>query len=221
MASRDLLAELRVTSCSDCGYSGKNMASLSFHHLDPSTKKFTICSATCRKISVTRQELMDEVAKCVVLCRNCHAKRHFNSSRFENAKSEIIARQLEYKETRKPMELSMIQGMLDGGMDRLDICKKLGANRSSLFGYFKKLGLTRPQYISPILTKKCEKCGLQFSTKDQDRKFCGVRCSNFKGKFKKSLPPKPELQKLLETSSLREVGKMFGVSYVTIFKRSR
>jgi hypothetical protein len=56
--------------CKLCGYS-RYQGALQFHHLDPSSKEFTISRG-----GVTRafQELRAEARKCVLLCSNCHAE---------------------------------------------------------------------------------------------------------------------------------------------------
>lgn len=55
--------------CVDCGESDPIV--LTFDHKDPSLKKFTIASAR----NVTDQEFLEEIAKCDVVCCNCHARR--------------------------------------------------------------------------------------------------------------------------------------------------
>jgi len=60
-----------VFKCSRCGYD-KCGAALDFHHLDPSKKDFTIAS----RVSVAKETLLIELAKCVILCRNCHSELH-------------------------------------------------------------------------------------------------------------------------------------------------
>lgn len=52
--------------CLLCGTS----SNLSWHHVKPSEKMFTISNIT--KI----EQLIKEVAKCVVLCGNCHWEVH-------------------------------------------------------------------------------------------------------------------------------------------------
>jgi len=58
--------------CVKCGYN-KYLGALDFHHLDPSTKDFSISNyANC---SIER--IKSELDKCILLCRNCHAETHF------------------------------------------------------------------------------------------------------------------------------------------------
>jgi len=58
--------------CTDCGYAAHRNA-LEFHHLNPTTKEFTI-SRYLAQFGIAR--LRDEARKCVLLCANCHAIRH-------------------------------------------------------------------------------------------------------------------------------------------------
>jgi hypothetical protein len=58
------------TPCVKCGEPEK--ACIDFHHLDPSTKDFTIGKATFSN----KERLRKEVEKCVCLCANCHRKVH-------------------------------------------------------------------------------------------------------------------------------------------------
>lgn len=55
--------------CVDCGNSYPFYI-MDFHHRDPSTKSFTIGDTPRGKNLV-----LDEIAKCDVLCANCHRER--------------------------------------------------------------------------------------------------------------------------------------------------
>jgi hypothetical protein len=56
--------------CVDCGYSARPEA-LQFHHRDPATKDFGLGTFNG---SLTR--LIEEAAKCDLVCANCHRIRH-------------------------------------------------------------------------------------------------------------------------------------------------
>lgn len=58
--------------CIDCGYNDC-LAAFDFHHLDSSKKDFEIGK---KKTTKFNQEIMNELDKCVLLCSNCHRKRH-------------------------------------------------------------------------------------------------------------------------------------------------
>jgi hypothetical protein len=62
--------------CTRCGE--KDPACLEFHHLDSDEKESAISNAAGAGWSLER--LQSEVDKCVILCRNCHAKLHYYQS---------------------------------------------------------------------------------------------------------------------------------------------
>lgn len=60
--------------CCRCGYS-RNSAALTWHHLDPKKKSFDLDMRSLSNRSDAAIAL--EVAKCILLCTNCHAEEHF------------------------------------------------------------------------------------------------------------------------------------------------
>jgi 5-methylcytosine-specific restriction endonuclease McrA len=56
--------------CLSCGES--DWRCLEFHHRDPTDKSFTIAAAVGRQVPL--EKLTEELAKCDLLCANCHAK---------------------------------------------------------------------------------------------------------------------------------------------------
>jgi ribosomal protein L44E len=59
-------------ACAGCGRSG-HQAIFDFHHLDPAEKKFGI---TTDGIPRPWEKVLAELAKCVMLCANCHREVH-------------------------------------------------------------------------------------------------------------------------------------------------
>jgi hypothetical protein len=53
----------------------KYTACLDFHHIDPKTKSFTIASSV-NGLKESKEKILEEINKCVVLCSNCHRKFH-------------------------------------------------------------------------------------------------------------------------------------------------
>lgn len=58
--------------CLHCGFN--NPAALVFHHRDPAMKSFVVSTAIARHR--TRKTILAEMAKCDVLCSNCHLIFH-------------------------------------------------------------------------------------------------------------------------------------------------
>lgn len=61
-------------SCTACGYR-QNFAALTWHHLDRVLKSFSLDVRAMSNRS--EAEVRSEIAKCVLLCANCHAEAHF------------------------------------------------------------------------------------------------------------------------------------------------
>jgi hypothetical protein len=56
--------------CEQCGES--HIATLDFHHTNPSEKEFGIARS-----SRSRENILKEIEKCIILCSNCHRKLHW------------------------------------------------------------------------------------------------------------------------------------------------
>ena len=57
--------------CSRCGYA-RNLTALAFHHLGGKEFQLDVRSLSNRKL----EPILAEVAKCKLLCHNCHAEVH-------------------------------------------------------------------------------------------------------------------------------------------------
>lgn len=57
--------------CLLCGE--KEVVCLDFHHLNPQEKSFNLS-----KVLRSQRKIANEVAKCIILCANCHRKLHAN-----------------------------------------------------------------------------------------------------------------------------------------------
>lgn len=74
-AKKDALINARkAEGCQICRYHG-HYSTLDLHHVDPKTKKFRVASLS-RGTSMSG--LLEEIAKCIVLCANCHRNVHAN-----------------------------------------------------------------------------------------------------------------------------------------------
>lgn len=71
-ATLEWLREIRRVPCADCrGVFAPHV--MDFDHRDPNTKKFQLTASVA--LLKTREELLAEIAKCDVVCANCHRIR--------------------------------------------------------------------------------------------------------------------------------------------------
>jgi hypothetical protein len=75
------------TPCVKCGED--RFYVIDFHHIDPSKKLFTISDG--QKAHKSKEDVLEEVKKCVCLCKNCHKEFHY----FYGVKSEHPVEDLE------------------------------------------------------------------------------------------------------------------------------
>lgn len=66
--------------CQMCGYDSCPRA-LVFHHLDPAKKKFQLGKIRRKIRDYGLPAVKLEVAKCQLLCQNCHNELHYNEQR--------------------------------------------------------------------------------------------------------------------------------------------
>ena len=69
---REMAREYKGNKCIICGYN-KCPRALSFHHIDPKKKDFTLSD---RGLTRSWAKILEEIDKCVLLCANCHMEVH-------------------------------------------------------------------------------------------------------------------------------------------------
>ena len=104
-ATLEFLRDLRRVPCEDCG--GTYLPhQMDFDHRDPGAKSFNLTAS--RAMLAPRQRLLEEVAKCDIVCANCHAIRTYAlqatrkawrraNGALVNTKRRIIQREKEIK----------------------------------------------------------------------------------------------------------------------------
>ncbi len=73
---KEYKATLKCEKCEE-----NHPACLDFHHINPKDKKFSIGRI---KDFMSRRVLKAEIAKCRVLCSNCHRKEHYEQKEKEH-----------------------------------------------------------------------------------------------------------------------------------------
>lgn len=72
--SKEKAAALLGSVCERCGF--EHLAAIDFHHKDPMQKRFRLSDALARTKKYTWEDIVEEVMKCELLCKNCHAIEH-------------------------------------------------------------------------------------------------------------------------------------------------
>lgn len=117
-------------SCSKCGYN-KNLSALQFHHINSYEKSFPLDARAFGNRS--KEVLLLEIAKCRVLCANCHAEEHYPENTIENIQNFVKnipkIKTLEY--TNKELVCSICGGSRVGR--KSDICRQCSNIRTRKF----------------------------------------------------------------------------------------
>jgi 5-methylcytosine-specific restriction endonuclease McrA len=71
--------------CRICGYD-RYSGALHFHHVDPSTKEFAISK---KGHTWSLEKMRAEVAKCALLCSNCHAEVEAGIARLSEVDTDV------------------------------------------------------------------------------------------------------------------------------------
>jgi len=91
--------------CIECGITDK--AVLVYHHIKPEDKLFEL---SAYKNGYTKEQVENEISKCVVLCHNCHMKYHQEHPvRIRKEKGTKITVKKKKKTERKKNPLSFSQ----------------------------------------------------------------------------------------------------------------
>jgi hypothetical protein len=83
------------------------------------------------------EDVLLELDKCNVLCRNCHILKHFDMAKFDLLKDDIYSKSRSCKEISKPLDKRKIIDLYKSGMRQVDIRKKLACSKAAVCGIIK------------------------------------------------------------------------------------
>jgi len=131
-----------IVGCEECGYNECN-ASLDFHHVEK--KIFNIGGITSKFMNVEKLTgiVENELNKCVVLCKNCHAKEHIDVDFYEKYKNDIIMQSKKIKELKPKIDRVKVKELYDNGMTQKEISKYLNVSKSTISVIFKELNIRK------------------------------------------------------------------------------
>lgn len=95
-----------INRCEKCGYNRCNLA-LDFHHVNGKTKILNISSIKKNIIDI-KEDIENELNKCIVLCRNCHMSLHYDNG-FLKENSEEINKRINRIENKKEKHTTNIR----------------------------------------------------------------------------------------------------------------
>jgi hypothetical protein len=137
--STNFLLNRGLTNCQICKYQGDNVASLDFHHISHKNKSFGISRVIHRVVSVSASELEEELKKCQLICKNCHAQKHYDYEKFNRLKPLIEKKMESYKELRPKIDRDMVLQKMLNGSRQTDIVKELGCSKGTISDIVKGL----------------------------------------------------------------------------------
>lgn len=137
---KELLRINGTEECSTCGYCGP---CLDFHHIDSSNKSFEISDVMIKNCyikpgHIDYERLILEIAKCKILCANCHKSEHFDHVMFSKFKDEILKRSKIQKEYQRKLSNEMIRNMSDAGLSNSEISRILKCSKSTITNHLRK-----------------------------------------------------------------------------------
>ena len=84
-----------------------------------------------RKNNVSVEELLDEISKCDIICKNCHRSKHAGKDKFEKFK-DLINKKVNFYRPIKRMDKKEVKRLKDEGKGICEIARIMGRNKSSI-----------------------------------------------------------------------------------------
>ena len=139
-AKKNAIEVLGKPACSECGHTTSTLASLEFHHVG-GKGSFLLSNAFCRKHAVSAEDLLLELGKCVLLCRNCHRIKSVDSEKFQRLLPDIEKRIEGGIRVKKRINVEAILREYKDGRGVCFIARKLGYNKSTVSTILKRMGM--------------------------------------------------------------------------------
>jgi len=205
--------ELKGTSCCKiCGYN-KNISSLDFHHRDTELKDFNL-SRAYGFITSQSWRIERELEKCDILCKNCHAIKHFDNEKMSRFQKDIDDKIKSYKEL-EVVNHCELKKMHSSGLSNAEISRRINCSEASVVYILKKYNLqtnTLKEYFPK--EKQCEKCNREFLVYDnramKNRKYCSQKCMHL-SRIKLDIS-KEDFEKMLLDETYRGISRRYNVS---------
>lgn len=158
---KTFLEAIKKFECERCGYN-KCYDSLDFHHINDNKKEFSLGHINKRFSSVGRltKVVLEELNKCVVLCRNCHRIEHSTTERFEKYKDIIYHKVKNFWSRNTQQDILLVKTLYQQGKCRSEICREATISRSTLWLILKKLKEDKLVRVPNRFAKPCAPKGV-------------------------------------------------------------
>jgi len=201
--------------CEKCGYNA-HASCLDFHHTR-GDKKFNIGKICIYKgFALPLEQVIEEIEKCDLLCKNCHAKEHADVIRFKKLEKEIINKISTYKEKQPKIQIEDVLPLYRKGMKLYEIANKMKCSKSTISEVFKRNGIkvktNRKEYDI-----ECQNCNKIFKVSgefNKKRKYCSLKCKGL-GERKLNIG-KQELKSMLKNETYSAISRRHNVAVNTV-----
>jgi hypothetical protein len=209
---RKLMSMKEQYKCKKCGYD-ECLTSLDFHHRGEEDKKFNFGYVARRNgLLVSLPELVEELNKCDLLCKNCHAIEQIDVDKFNRLKDEIYAKDV--KELPCAIDQKSVIDLYSQNIRSCDIAKMLNCARSTISKVLKDNGLKTNRIIKDfkIVCLWCKKeFGVRGRYSGTRRKFCSIECKRM-GNRKVQRPSKEQLEADIGNLGWMAIGRKYNVT---------
>lgn len=145
------------SGCEKCGYNKCN-DSLTFHHIEDKIMK--ICGCRTSNIDKIKQNIINELNKCIILCQNCHTEEHSDIQFFEEHLEEIILKSNNLKRKHSKIDRNVITSMYLNGINQKEIAKQFNCSKGTISGIIKELNINREYRVDEYEVEKLYNDGL-------------------------------------------------------------
>jgi hypothetical protein len=134
--------------CVECGYNKCN-SSLHFHHKEKNNKNFILSDINIiskriknNNIYELTEDISLELDKCIILCSNCHCKKHSDILFFEEHKNEIIEKSLHLKYKQPKLDIKIIEKMyFVEKKKQIEIARFFNSSKGTISDIIKKISI--------------------------------------------------------------------------------
>lgn len=84
-------------------------------------------------------KIEDELNKCQIICKNCHALKHSDLEFYEKYKDEIEKKSKNLKEVQPKIDRKKVKELYDNGIKQVDIAKYFKAKKGTISGIIKEI----------------------------------------------------------------------------------